>query len=144
MYLEDIRIEKNGRKAVTFRLLWWNQKKKTKTRPRMWLFFKFTTKNTKAVCQKKRDAYAHIKKLKLAVSLRDAPRKLRASRCMLRHAAAAEHTSYDIFILIALYVIQAQSHPMSSLLTRLTFLACVSKPPKIATKFCWNEYLSGW
>ena len=98
-------------------------------------FFKFTTKNTKAVCQKKRDAYAHIKKLKLAVSLRDAPRKLRASRCMLRHTAA-EHTSYDIFILIALYVIQAQSHPMSSLLTRLTFLACVSKPPKIATKFC--------
>ena len=74
-------------------------------------FFKFTTKNTKAVCQKKRDAYAHIKKLKLVVSLRDAPRKLRASRYM-RHAA--EHTSYDIFILIALYVIQAQSHAMSS------------------------------
>ena len=30
----------------------------------MWLFFKFTTKNTKAVCQKKSDAYAHIKKIK--------------------------------------------------------------------------------
>ena len=63
-----------------------------------------------------------LRKLKLSVSLRDAPRKLRASRCMLRHTAA-EHTSYDIFILIALYVTQAQSHAMSSLLTRLTFFA---------------------